>query len=763
MKEILKLKENYDSGINHEFEFYNYICEDKSKYNTATQEGFIDPDGDFLIGKSTGFLLNIDFVFVNTHVFSETARFYEEHGYYFKIQDSSNPDYKEFWSKETYRRKHGMTANCKLYFKDIKEYIHPSTTYERKQELLHPLRITGDHYNFLNYGRILRSKRKNEISKNKRGKSSKKIEGFPNFLDGQYWNFKIDEFIYNNNYHLCKSKARRKGFSYMRGSQSANTINLNKNITVLLAAYELKYLTDSGATTDMVKKNLDHYETKTYWTRGYLSEDYSNIELGYKKQKHGNIKFGWRSKLISVGCRGNESAAVGKDAFEIDFEEAGKFLNLREVLDVTTSTTEDGSEQTGTLRIYGTGGTKDANWEAFASIFFSPVANEMMPFENVWDSNLRHTMCGFYYPQIWGYPPFVDEDGNAILISAWEDDSKRKEEYQKANGDHKYIIFKGQRANRPSEAFLNTQENIFASDALNAWITRLQHDPDIVFWKDGRVIEVADENDPIQFKTNEQLKELGYKVHPYIETYPINRNTDVTGCMRMFYEPYKENGVVPPNVYFITSDSVGIDKDKKNLTIHHSLNSFKVWTYEDNGTPIPGKRVVASYCGRDNTLLEYDKFLRLVCLYYNAKILPETNRGETLSNFRSFSLLNSRILKDPRSIVEKGRYASNAGHGMVIGDGDTKLEGLRMLKELLYTVYTVDENGAFKYWLHYIYDLPFLLELQAFNLINNFDRISDAILAAYEYKHNFVNTSRKNKNNNPNRKKLSNRLLYGNN
>ena len=763
MREILILKEKYDSGIKHEFEFYNYICEDKSNYPTATSRGYVDHDNDFLVGESTGFLMNIDFVFVNTHVFNEVGRFYEEHGYYFNINDRNNPEYKAFWGREHYRRKHGMTADCKLYFKDIEEYINPITTQERKKQLLYPIRITGDHYNFLNYGRIQRSRRPHEIDPNKRTKQSKKIQGFPNFVDGQYWNFKIDEFIYNNDYHLCKSKARRKGFSYMRGSQAANTININKDITVILAAYELKYLTESGATTDMVKRNLDWYETKTYWRRGYLSEDYQNIELGYKRQKQSNIKFGQRSKLLSVGCRANESAVVGKDAFEIDFEEAGKFPNLREVLDVTTSTAEDGDAQTGTLRIYGTGGTKDANWEAFAAIFFSPIANEMMPFENVWDDNLRHTMCGFFYPQIWGYGSFVDENGNALLISAWNHDAERKEVYGNNNGDHKLIIFKGQRANRPAEAFLNTQENIFASNALNKWIVQLQHDPEVSFWKDGMVIETGnDEDKDIVFKTNSRLKELGYKTHPYIDHYPINRNTDITGCIRMFYEPYTIGGVVPNDTYFITSDSVGIDKDKKDLTIKHSLNSFKVWTYEDNGTPLPGKRLVASYCGRYNTLLEYDELLRLVCLFYNAKVLPEVNRGETLSNFRSFKLLNSRILKDPRSLLEKGKYAPNAGYGMVIGESDAKLEGLRMLKELLYTKNSVGEDGEFKYWLHYIYDLPFLLELQAFNLINNFDRISDAILAAFQYKHTFVKKGSFNKNRNKERGKLANRLLYGN-
>ena len=756
MKEILRLKELAD----HEYPFFRYIASDKSKHPTAKSKGYVDEDNDFLVGESNGFLLNIDFVFINTHQFSEVAKFHEINGCY-SFSKPGTPEYKTFWARETYRRRYGMTANCKLYFKDQAEYFNENTTSKRRKELLHPLTITGDHYNFLNYGRIHRALREDEkaIYINRKGKVPKKKFGFPNFIDGQYWNFKIDEFIYNNSYHLCKSKARRKGFSYMRGSQAANTLNLNKDITVVLAAYDLKYLVDSGATTDMVKKNLDWYENSTYWRRGYLSEDYQNIELGYKKKKEGNKKFGWRSKLLSVGCRNNESAVVGKDIFEADFEEAGKFPNMSQVLDVTTSAAEDGDTKVGTIRIYGTGGTKDANWEAFSRIFFNPESNEMMPFEDVWDDDLRHTTCGFFFPQVWAYGSYVDEHGNSLILEAYENDKIRKELYEKQNTSSKAIIFRAQRANKPSEAFLNTRDNLFSSVELNKWIIRLKFDPDIRFYKDGMVIETSE---GIKFKTNQELKEEGKHIHQYITDVPITPETDVTGCIRMYYEPYTLNGKVPPDTYFITSDSVGIDKDKKDLTIRHSLNSFKVWIRDDNVTPLSGRRLVASYCGRFDTLKEYDRMLLNTALMYNAKVLPEVNRGETLANFKQWGKIGM-ISKDPRSLIAKGKYAPNAGYGMVIGDGDTKLEGLRMLKEIIYAKMSVDADGNFQYFLHYMFDLPFMLELQSFFLDGNFDRISDAILAAYEYKAQDIKSKKGQTNNvNKQRGRLLNRLVYAN-
>jgi hypothetical protein len=754
------LKENYDNGILHDYEFFNYICEDKAKYLTASEDGYVDPDNDFLIGESGGFLLNIDFVVVNTNLFNRAASHFDNHKVYTFADNSDDIEYKRFWAKETHRRRYGMTAKCKLYIKDIKKYLESND--EDKEKLLHPLRITGDHYNFLNYGRIYRSlTNKEKLLVSGKVKKPKKKYGFPSFIDGQYWNFKVDEFITNNGYNLCKSKARRKGFSYMRGSGASNTMNLNKDVTIALAAYDLKFLTNPGATTDMVKRNLDWYENHTYWRRNYISEDYNEIELGYKKQKEGNKKFGFRSKLLSVGCRNNESALVGKDAFEIDFEEAGKFPNLKQVWDVTTSTTEDGDSKVDSIRVYGTGGTKDANWVAFADMFYHPKSFEMMPFENVWDDNLRHTTCGFFYAQIWGYGTMVDENGNSMLITSYDHDKARKDEYSKNNTGSNVSIFIGQRANKPSEAFLNTHENIFASQELNKWIIQLKYDPETAFHKDGMVIETAK---GIEFKSNDQLKKLGYDVHPFIVDVPIRKETDVTGCIRQWYEPYQVGDSIPDDTYFITSDSVGIDKDKKDLTLKHSMNSFKVWTYVDNNTPLKGRRIVASYCGRFNTLKEYDNLLRLVVLYYNAKILPEVNRGETLANFNSFKMMH-RILKDPSGLIEKGKYIPSAGHGMIIGDSDRKIEGLRMLKEMIYEKVSVDEQGNYKLYLHYIFDLPFLLELQAHSLMGNFDRISDAILAVYQYKALEIRSRNKHQNesNTTNKLNLYERLLYGHN
>ena len=733
-----------------EYPFYQYLQEDLSQYPSARSKGWIDLDDDFLIGNSGGLLMRIDFVFVNTHVFRECATYFEKHEVYTKYVKGTRL-YKDFWRRETKRRRDGMVANCKLYIKDIEEYYNPNTSEKRKQQLLHPLRITGDHYNLINYSRMSRRLTDDEIAELKeRGvkRIPKKKQGFPFFIDGQYWDHKIDEMAVNNGYNICESKARRKGFSYSKASARANLLNLTKDITCILAAYDITYLTDAGATTDMVKRNLDWLEDNTYWQRGYLSEDYKRgIQLGYKRKKEGSKKFGFKGVLHSVSLRNNESAPVGKEAVRIDFEESGKNRVLQASLNVTLSAAEDGADQIGTISIFGTGGTKDANWHDFSKIFYNCAVNNTLPLENVWDIESRTTTCGFFYPQVWGYFPYVDKDGNSLFKEAFIADHKEKKKKEKTLNIEDWTIFVGQRANSPSEAFINTQDNLFTSPELINQITRVKTDPSLQFHVDGLL--TADDKRGIVFKSNEQLKAEGNKIHPYIETVPADVKKDINGCMRLWYHPFKDNeGEVPPDLYFISYDTVKTDKDNKTLDKKNSLNSFKVWSYPNNIIPGGGKRLCASYAGRFNTMEDTDRLILYAAKYWNAKIILEAGSGETVPNFKKWGELKW-ILRDPSTILDrKNKFSRGGNYGVVVGDADKKIEGLVYLKEHLYSPRSVDEDGQHILELHYIYDLPFLLELSKFNILYNFDRISDGIVAMFEMKSNIVLKHKKSSNNN---------------
>ena len=718
--------------------FIDYILEDKESYKPLsssicrfTGKPWIDRDNDFLIGESGGVLMKIDFVFVGTEIFSRVADFYEKHGCYCLEPDDS-PNAIKFWQREMDRRVKGVQAYCKLYIKDIPVYLAAKSDAERKA-LLHKVRITGDHYNYLNYGRIERApneKERKQLDKEGRFKVNT-VEGFPRFWDGDYWNFKIDELIANNSCNLCKAKARRKGFSYKRGSQAANTINANKNVTVTLAADQMDYLTEKGATSYMVKVNLDWYEDKTYWRRGYLSENFDKgIELGYKKSKEGQKAFGFRSKLLSVAIGKNESAAVGKKAIETDFEEAGKCPNLQKALDVMMSNSESGAMRIGTIRVYGTGGTKGANWEAFSNCFYNPGKNDMLPMENIWDANSRHAVCGFFFPQIWDYEPFI-EDGNSLLFASWKDDYDKKRGAEKEKDAGEYNIYVGQRANSPNEAFTNTQENIFHSPELTNHINAIKYDKSNHFYEDGWYIL---DDGRVRFVTKQEcIKRAIFgsdRFHEYITDVPHNSKTDVHGCIREFYSPIPNDG----SLYFISYDPYRVDKNKEEVSTKNSLASFQVWMRTNSKTPYMGKRLVASYCGRLDTMEAVDKLVLYACLRWNCKVLYEAGTGELVTNFKKWGY-RDKLLKDPSSYINRSVDGPRiTGYGIVIGDGDIKLEGMRMVRDFLYEIVGKTSDDTPIYRFNQIYDISFLLELDRFIFGRNADRLSSAIVAMFEFR-----------------------------
>lgn len=1088
--------------------FIDYLCENKSKYPKAsegisyiTNKPLYDPDNDFLIGNSGGILMNIDFIVINIERLSKVADTFDEYGTYCDY-DPSTPAYESFWQRETSRRKKGVFIKAKLYYKDIPKFFDANTTDEERESLLQPLRITGAHYTYLNYGRIERTPNDKERARLKRegAEHVETVMGFPRYWDGDYWNFKIDEFIANNKFHLTKAKARRKGFSYKRGSQAANTINLFPNVTVTLAADQLAYLTDKGATTFMAKKCLDHFEEHTFWKRGYISEVIDDILMGYRVSTKGLKNFGWLSNLYSVAIGKNESAAVGKKAIEIDFEEAGKcfakgtrfvmfdgsiknvediiigdilmgpdskprtvlatkqgrdemfkitpgngeshivnskhpirtiyrkaygnivreelvtapdyikmiqehprwrecyalektgvefehkdvlidpyifglwigdgasddsyitnedpevietiykyaedhnlritikdnknskakdyrftrletetnnwfrqelsrlgvlnnkfipkdyivtdrksrleFLagiidtdgsfdsrkgnfeiaqknpyitagivyiarscglkttvtervikdtiyyrimilsnaweiptkitrkqckeyttlqknplecrfdvesigiddyygfevdgdqlclledftivhncpNLQKALDVTLSNTESGAISVGTIRVYGTGGTKGANWAAFSKAFYNPKMNKMLCMENVWDINKRHEVCGFFFPQVWDCEPYV-ERGNSIIFTAYAWDKQDKENHFHNNDNETHIIYKAQRANTPAEAFINTTENMFASPELNLHVSDLINDNATRFFQDGWIVvnDLGNSNKAEFIPKAECIKRDIFgkgRFHEFVNQVPHGSRDDVHGCVRMYYRPFLVNGEVPKDLYFVSVDAYKVDKAQKDVTDKHSLYSAQIWMRSNTITPYPNQKLlVCEYIGRLDTMEQNDIVTMGMCLMYNAECCPEAGTGETVSNFIKYKLRRYLMLDPTNANTRKLTNPNNNDYGIVIGDGDKKYNGLRMLKEFIYEPLSYTADGKPIRRLKSISSVRLLLECQRFTAEGNFDHISAAIVAMYVFLADSLNTKRLVEGNTENNdRRIANRL-----
>lgn len=713
------------------YPFLDYINEDKSHYKHAKDCGYIDDDDLFLVGESGGFLMNIrpGWKFVNTELFYEQAEFYKRNKGIYTFYKTDSIPHRQFRKREQYRRKNGFSAPC---------LMSPDGN-------IHNVRITGSHYNFLNYIRI--EQLDESTIQHGRTATAKKYYDFPKFFDSQFWMFHVMEFAEKNGFHLLIDKTRRGGFSYMMAADSANSVNANSRKVVIHVAVDKKYLTQTGGLTDFAVNNLKFYEENTPFVRGIMSSVKSDFRLGYKLPSGVEADKSWRSALISVSAANNPDCAIGKDAVKVKVEEVSTMDNFDEFMNVTEPAMRTGAYTTGMLCAWGT--ATSGNMQVFEQNFYDVKGFNFMPFENVWDRDSRNETCGFFKPYCWGLQgeingiKGVDKDGNSNINIGLEISKReriKKKDTVKKYSD--YINYLGQYANFPSESFSSASENIFSSEELSAWEDRLRTDTDLHFYVDG-MLEM-DLTGSVVFKSNARLHAENKKVYDYILGVPRRGHEDPHGCIRRWFAPeYEEyttpNGKhgkrIPVGLYSINYDPVGINKSKEEVTLKHSHNSIMVWM---NPSPLNGfkQKLVCTYYGRPETLEEADRICYYLAKYYNCigTTNVEINRGETVSNFRKWSALQY-LSCEPLFVWDasfKGKI--NSTYGYNISGEQHKLDCVRLTKEFLYEEIGRDENDNPIRNFHRIFDYQTILELKKWNVKGNFDRVSSMLLRGIEWK-----------------------------
>lgn len=715
------------------YPFLEYINEDKSHYKHAKDEGFDDPDDLFLIGDSGGFLLNIQpgDKFVNTYLFTEMADFYRKYKKYTNYKEDSIP-HRQLRKREEYRRLNGFTAPCLL-----------------RNGVVQNVRITGHHYNFLNYTMMEQLDTSKVKAGNKASVGAKHYD-FSKFIDAQFWTFHIIDFAKRNGFHLIIDKTRRGGFSYIMAAKSANTLNLQPRKVVIHVAADKKFLTATGGLTDFTINNLRFYETKTPFVKGILSTDKENFRLGFKLPNGVVSPKAWQSALFSVSAMNNPDCAIGKDAIDVNVEELSTMENFDDFMAVTEPAMRTGSYVTGNLTCWGT--ATSGNMQVFEQNFYSPKSFHFMPFENVWDKDSRNEICGYFKAYAWGLQGqlgdkfAMDKDGNSDLETGLRiAHNERINKKQTAKTFADYINYLGQYALMPAESFSSATENIFSSEELLAWEERLRTDNSFKFYVDGWLFE---NNRKVEFKTNARIEAEGGVFNKdywdWIEGVPRKGHEHPHGCIRKWFNPMKvpyhdKQGQLitgtPPGMYSISYDPVGVNKENKLITNKHSHNSINVWMNpcQYNGFKTA---LVCAYYGRPEKLEEADKVCLLLAKYYNCVGTTgvEINRGETVSNFTKWKALKY-LMKDPVQIWDTTLKGAIVGtYGVNMSDGAKKLEGLRLLKEMLYTVIGKDDLGKDVYLFQTIYDYQTILELKKWNSLGNFDRVSQMIIRALQWK-----------------------------
>ena len=609
--------------------------------------------------------------FLNTLVFSEASRYFSRHGYYTSAPEGTS-EYIDFWDKEERRCKEGYTVGG--------------------------VRITGEHYAYLNYGRILAT-----VSE---GKRQRKVDTFPKFLDMDYYWYHELEQAELNGQGMIVVKARRKGFSYKNAFGMVWRYNWFPSSVAILAAYEKTFWSN---TMEMAKHMINFINHNTDWVKGFLIDRQDHIKAGYVEKdpiSGVNIQKGFKSEILALSFKDSPQKSVGRTAERMLFEEAGDWPGLMQAYQRSYPLFKDGNIMIGIPILYGTGGnSKNGTNADFEEMFYNPSAYGLRAYENIYDE-ASVGEAGWFVDDAWYREPFMDKAGNALREKAIVDIDLERE--QKKLADPKaYNMMVTQHPHTPKEAFLRNEGAVFPAIELYNVLNKLKSNDK--YKKLGNAGTIYEEEGEVRFKPD-----LEKKLTPLMK-FPTDHHDSTEGCPVIYQHPPDD---IPHGMYKIGLDPVAFDKSgSKSLNCAIIYKSYQKFDYGYD-------EIVAEYTGRPENIEIYNRNLELLSEYFGgAEIMFENDRGEVLSYFKRRGKMHllanqpdnviSKVIKDSQVSRIKGCHMNER----------MKDAGEKFILRWLWTERGSREDNSKVYNMDLIPSVPLIEELIAYHREGNFDRV----------------------------------------
>lgn len=636
--------------------------------------------------------------FENSFEFTYLGDYFEKHGTYSNLPEGTK-EYIEFW-------------------KQVKDYCINGFTNSLGQK------ITGDHFFYLNFCRILAEKTED-------GKRKRKVFKFPEFVDLDYEYFHMVEYCKTNQKFLIAVKARRQGWSYKGAAIVTKEYTFYRDSRSIIGAFLSTY---SEQTMKMVKEYLNHISTHTPF--GHIrNPDLTDYFMSQYQQDVGGIKIwkGYKSSVESLTFKDRPAVLAGKSASVLLLDEAGLFPNIITSWGFSEPILKNGSNYTGVALIYGSAGEMEHGTKYFYDMFINPKQYNCLEFEDPENSSKK---IGFFSSATkgrwgtcnnpnskWYKCLMVDENGNSNEEAAYDDLMYERDQARLASNPKSLHLAISQYPVKWQESFLRNKGAIFSSPEMLEWLGELETTASLrdqvekgeLVWKDNK----------LEFQPNADLN--------YITDFPLKHDVDNKGCIAIWERPEHINGEIPYALYIAGCDPIDQDKSAGG-----SLGSFFIYKrfYSNERTY---DVIVAEYTGRPNMADEFYENCRRLCIYYNAKCLYEN----MLKGFKNYMLTKNSLQylwEQPdhmiKDIIKDSKVSR--GYGIHMNRGSNGSSGIKDMCELylrdwLYTERT-DIDGTKKFNFHYIKSIALLKELIAYDANMNTDRVIALMLCILQTK-----------------------------
>lgn len=623
--------------------------------------------------------------------FRQSAINFDQYGYYTSAPVGTTA-YMKFWDEELRRCIWGFTSESGNY-------------------------ISGYFYFYLNYSRIIKTEEKNIIDPTgKRRRIVQRVERFPDFYDYDRAYFDAIEEAEIRGKHLVTIKKRGAGYSYKGASMLCRNFYCIPKSKSYAVASEAEFLTKDGLLTkawDM----MSFIDTKTAWGKRRQAKNTVMHKRASYILKSGDeygiqSEAGWGSEIIGISLKNDPQKARGKRGKLILWEEAGKFPGLKEAWQIARPSVEDGSVAFGLMIAYGTGGTEDADYEGLKDLFYEPIAYNALPIVNVWDDGgIGGKPSGFFVPEYYNLTghdenglPFMDESGNSNINITSDWCKKERDKVIEYSSDRTSIDrYIAEHPFNPMEATLQISGNIFPKKDLIRHLAELRNSRklsefkqvgDLYFDKDGIV----------KWDISTKYKDL--------TSYRLSANDDPTGAIVIWEHPPEE---IPYGLYVIGCDSY--DYDQSTTDSLGSCFVYKRFQNFESYYDLP----VAEYTGRPEKAEMFYEKVRMLSMYYRAKIMYE-NQNKGIFDYFVHQKCEYLLADQPdiiRDVVGVSKVQRVKGCHM---SKPLKIWGIGLLKDWLIEEFAPGRKNLTK-----IFSEPLLEELIAFNDTGNFDRVMAVI------------------------------------
>lgn len=705
---------------------------------------------------------------LNSDVFRQEAVKFMRNGYYCPDPDGS-PAFIDYWQEQLNRCIYGYEVGGH--------------------------KITGDHYEYLNFTQIQVVITPPEGSKSK---VSKKITKMPDFWDGDfdyYWCVEIakngvantDSILTNKEqkdylatlnekeqkkawvkivedlkmrviphpdwldggHHMIIGKSRRKGYSYKNAAKCANRYNSIRKSWCVIGAFDKSYLYPKG-TMDMASKYLSFFNKHTGWAKAREYTDKVNIKVASYKETDPvtNIsnEAGYLSIIEAVTFGDNPDAARGKDCQEVLLEEAGKFPNLKASYQATEPGLTAGKFITGQITIFGTGGDMEYGTIDFADMFYHPMEYNLMPFINIWDENATNSYCGFFHPVYLNMEGHYDSQGNSDIDGAIAEEKATRDKIRK-NATSSSVLQKRVQEwpMSPSEAFLTVSVNDFPIIELRKQYNKVIRDNLHLRYGQPVYLErIIEENKEENNYSNTGVDFMGNLVNPnqYVYKPKVRAIPDLTGTIQPLwdYKPKTNDlkGSVVIYEYPILNPPKGLYKigfdpyrQQHSSAVVPSLAAIYVYKTVQRGS-YTRNQIVAQYVGRPYDPDDVNRICEMLCELYNAEVMYENEVTHVLNYFTRKNKLHL-LAAQPDTVIGKAIGKSKVARVFGIHMVEKlKDAGEKYIKQWLLEERDYDENNNAILNLDLIYDPALLDELILYNRKGNFDRVMAFMMVMFQ-------------------------------